>query len=135
MFVVIPAVPGGGTSGTAPAAGQTARGLQARLLQEPDLVDAVPEAGQVRIVRAAASGSDRLRGPLQHAKVEPALPRFEDAFMVLLRWTVGDSHRGACLIWCSYSAPLVGGVRSISRSRSSKIEDLDFCPFALERWR
>ena len=100
-----------------PPAGQTARGLQARLLQEPDLVDAVPEAGQVRIVRAAATGSDRLRGPLQHAKVEPALPRFEDAFMVLLRWTVGDSHRGACLIWCSYSAPLVGGVRSISRSR------------------
>jgi len=117
VFVVIPAVPGGGTSGTAPPAGQTARGLQARLLQEPDLVDAVPEAGQVRIVRAAATGSDRLRGPLQHAKVEPALPRFEDAFMVLLRWTVGDSHRGACLIWCSYSAPLVGGVRSISRSR------------------
>src|SRR5437773_3625707 len=43
-----------------PPAGQTARGLQARLLQEPDLVDAVPEAGQVRIVRAAATGSDRL---------------------------------------------------------------------------
>jgi ABC-2 type transport system ATP-binding protein len=74
-----------------PPAGQTARGFQARLLREPDVVDAVPEAGQVRIVRAAATGSDRLRGPLQHAKVEPVPPRFEDAFMVLLRRTVEDS--------------------------------------------
>jgi ABC-2 type transport system ATP-binding protein len=74
-----------------PPAGQSARGFQARLLQEPDVVDAVPEAGQVRIVRAAATGSDRLHGPLQHAKVKPVPPRFEDAFMVLLRRTVEDS--------------------------------------------
>src|SRR5205807_10263784 len=53
VFVVIPAVPGGGTSGTAPPAGQTARGLQARLLQEPDLVDAVPEG---------RAGAHRARG-------------------------------------------------------------------------
>jgi ABC-2 type transport system ATP-binding protein len=73
-----------------PPEGHTARGFQARLLQEPDVVDAVPEAGQVRIVRAAGTGSDRLRGPLRHAKLEPVPPRFEDAFMVLLRRTVED---------------------------------------------
>jgi ABC-2 type transport system ATP-binding protein len=73
-----------------PPEGHTARGFQARLLQEPDVVDAVPEAGQVRIVRAAGTGSN-LRGPFQHAKIEPVPPRFEDAFMVLLRRTVEDS--------------------------------------------
>ena len=73
-----------------PPTGQTARGFQARLLQDPDVVDAVPEAGQVRIVRVAGVGSDWLRGPLQDAKVEPVPPRFEDAFMVLLRQAVED---------------------------------------------
>src|SRR5262249_9411122 len=68
-----------------PPTGQTARGFQARLLQDPNVVDAVPEAGQVRIVRAAGAGSDRLRGPLRDAKVKPVPPRFEDAFMVLLQ--------------------------------------------------
>jgi len=52
-----------------PPTGQTARGFQARLLQDPNVVDAVPEAGQVRIVRAAGAGSDWLRGPLRDAKV------------------------------------------------------------------
>src|SRR6516225_6477193 len=73
-----------------PPTGQTARGFQARLLQEPNVVDAVPEAGQVRIVRAAGAGSDWLRGPLRDAKVKPVPPRFEDAFMVLLRQAVED---------------------------------------------
>jgi ABC-2 type transport system ATP-binding protein len=73
-----------------PPTGQTARGFQARLLQDPDVVDAVPEAGQVRIVRAAGAGGHWLRGPLQGAMVERVPPRFEDAFMVLLREAVGD---------------------------------------------
>jgi ABC-2 type transport system ATP-binding protein len=73
-----------------PPTGHTARGLQARLLQSPDVVDAVPEAGQVRIVRAAGAGSDWLPGPLQAAKIEPVPARFEDAFMVLLRQAVDD---------------------------------------------
>jgi ABC-2 type transport system ATP-binding protein len=73
-----------------PPTGQTARGFQARLLQDPNVVDAVPEAGQVRIVGAAGAGSDWLRGPLRHAKVKPVPPRFEDAFMVLLRQAVED---------------------------------------------
>ena len=34
-----------------PRAGQTPRALQARLLDEPDVIDAVPEGGRVRFVR------------------------------------------------------------------------------------
>jgi ABC-type multidrug transport system ATPase subunit len=41
-----------------PPPGRTARGLQARLLEESDVVDAVPEAGRVRVVRASESGGD-----------------------------------------------------------------------------
>ena len=73
-----------------PPPGHTARGLQARLLEEPDVIDAVPEAGCVRIVRAANAGRDLPIKLLANAKVEPAPPRFEDAFMVLLRQAVGN---------------------------------------------
>jgi ABC-2 type transport system ATP-binding protein len=69
-----------------PAAGWTARGLQARLLDDPGVVDAVPEGGQVRLVRA--SGEPVNDGPLTGAKVTPVPPRFEDGFMVLLRQVV-----------------------------------------------
>jgi pyoluteorin transport system ATP-binding protein len=73
-----------------PPPGRTARGLQARLLEESDVVDAVPEAGRVRVVRASESGDDLRRGLLANAKVEPVQPRFEDAFMVLLRRAAVD---------------------------------------------
>jgi ABC-2 type transport system ATP-binding protein len=51
------------------AAGQSARSVQSRLLDEPDVIDAVPDGGRVRIVRAAAdqatpdSARAGLRGP------------------------------------------------------------------------
>lgn len=69
-----------------PPVGQTARSLQARLLDDPAIIDAVPEGGLVRLVKAAAEGdnlatSDALEG----AKVEPAAAQFEDGFMTLLR--------------------------------------------------
>jgi len=70
-----------------PPPGQTARGLQARLLEEPGVIDAVPEAGRVRIVRAPGSERSAL---LADAKVDPVSPRFEDAFMVVLRQAVDD---------------------------------------------
>jgi ABC-2 type transport system ATP-binding protein len=78
-----------------PPTGQTARGLQARLLDEPDIVDAVPEGGRVRYVWAA-SGADPLAndGPLRDAAIVPAQPGFEDGFMILLR---GTSARGQAL--------------------------------------
>ena len=71
-----------------PPTGQTARGFQARLLDDPGIVDAVPEGGQVRFVRAAPeAGPVASVGPLQGAAVVAAQPRFEDGFMILLRGT------------------------------------------------
>jgi ABC-2 type transport system ATP-binding protein len=67
-----------------PSAGQTARGLQARLLDDPDVVDAVPEGGRVRFVAKSPSlhPSSLILHPL---KITPVESRFEDGFMVLLR--------------------------------------------------
>jgi ABC-2 type transport system ATP-binding protein len=73
-----------------PPPGQTARGLQARLLEEPSVIDAVPEAGRVRVVRADGTTGEVSSGLLAGAKVEPVSPRFEDAFMVVLRQAVDD---------------------------------------------
>jgi ABC-2 type transport system ATP-binding protein len=56
--------------------GEPARMLQSRLLDDPNVVDAVPEAGKVRVV--AAKGAAPESG-------EPVPPRFEDGFMILLR--------------------------------------------------
>lgn len=69
--------------------GATARSLQAQLFKHPEIVDAVPEAGLVRIVTHEPK-------PPQHAErdgciiYEPAKPRFEDGFMVLFRAAVGN---------------------------------------------
>ncbi|HWY88687.1 MAG TPA: ATP-binding cassette domain-containing protein, partial [Gemmataceae bacterium] len=65
-----------------PPPGQTARGLQARLLNQPGVVDAVPEGGQVRLVRSDVGAA--LEGPLKDADARPVEARFEDGFMVLL---------------------------------------------------
>jgi len=70
-----------------PPPGQTARGLQARLLDDPDVVDAVPEAGRVRFVSGGKAAGRTANSLLADAKVTPAAPRFEDGFMVLLRRT------------------------------------------------
>jgi ABC-2 type transport system ATP-binding protein len=71
-----------------PASGQSARTLQARLLDRPDIVDAVPDAGRVRLVRgavAAESVSVQHSPALHDLNVNPVAPRFEDGFMILLR--------------------------------------------------
>lgn len=60
-----------------PAPGENARSLQARLLDDPQTVDAVPDAGSVRVVHSAAARTE--------AGESPAEPRFEDGFMILLR--------------------------------------------------
>ena len=88
-----------------PPPGQRARALQARLLNEPYIVDAVPEGGKVRIVMKDKGEriKDKLdpnsikdkfgpNSPLVGATVVPVEPRFEDGFMVLLRqtWRQGD---------------------------------------------
>jgi ABC-2 type transport system ATP-binding protein len=71
-----------------PATPRDARSLQARLLDQPDIIDAVPDAGRVRLVRSLenrAAGTDEL---LRGLPVEPVAASFEDGFMVLLRRTV-----------------------------------------------
>jgi len=68
-----------------PGPGNTARSLQARLLDDPDVIDAVPDGGLVRIVCAGESPGPRGVAGLMPTPVEP---RFEDGFMVLLRGTV-----------------------------------------------
>jgi ABC-2 type transport system ATP-binding protein len=78
-----------------PPPGRTARGLQARLLDDPHVVDAVPEAGRVRFVCAQA-GEPPANALFADAQVEPAAPRFEDGFMVLLRQTA-DSQQAAAM--------------------------------------
>ncbi len=61
-----------------PADGSSPRRLQAQLIDRDDIIDAVPDGGRVRIVRA-----EQPSAPLDDA--QPATPRFEDGFMVLLR--------------------------------------------------
>jgi len=69
-----------------PATGQSARSLQARLLDQPGIVDAVPDGGRVRFVRGiAAADAEASQISLQALVVDPVPPRFEDGFMMLLR--------------------------------------------------
>jgi ABC-2 type transport system ATP-binding protein len=67
-----------------PSGGRTAHGVQARLLDDPDVLDAVPDGGRVRIVETESAR--RVEG------AEPVKPRFEDGFMVLLRRVEGRTH-------------------------------------------
>ena len=66
-----------------PPPGQTPRGLQARLFEDENIVDAVPDGGRVRFVRGEkeAGTTEYLRD----VRIEPVEPRFEDGFMIILR--------------------------------------------------
>ena len=75
-------------------AGATARSLQARLFRHEGVVDAVPEAGKVRVV-AGASGPPGAGADDGGISFEPVSPRFEDGFMVLFRAAVGERHASA----------------------------------------
>jgi len=71
-----------------PGPGNTARRLQARLLDDPDIVDAVPDGGLVRLVRSGDSvGGASARERIAGLEATPVASRFEDGFMVLLRGT------------------------------------------------
>jgi ABC-2 type transport system ATP-binding protein len=85
---------------------QKARELQARLLDDPDVLDAVPEAGHVRIVLAnqqEKKQGDKKREEklirLDHSSLtlQPTDPRFEDGFMVLLRQSVAQEPIGGSM--------------------------------------
>jgi ABC-2 type transport system ATP-binding protein len=72
-----------------PPSGMKARDFQARLLADPDVIDAVPECGEVRLVsQASSSGPEASRFAGVTARPTPA--RFEDGFMVLLHQARGD---------------------------------------------
>ncbi len=95
--------------------GESARRMQARLLDDPAVIDAVPDGGQVRWVLSHAAGPEEREAPsgrvasldptasggtqdspadLRGASAElagsPVEPRFEDGFMVLLRQTAAQ---------------------------------------------
>jgi ABC-2 type transport system ATP-binding protein len=83
-----------------PPAGQTARGLQVRLLDDPGVVDAVPEGGRVRFVRTQSVPGNRHPredDPLMDVAVTPARAQFEDGFMVLLRQAMTRQHVAALM--------------------------------------
>jgi len=69
--------------------GVTARSLQARLFKHPGIVDAVPEAGIVRIVTRQSKPPVEDEGDARII-YEPTSPRFEDGFMMLFRAAVGE---------------------------------------------
>jgi ABC-2 type transport system ATP-binding protein len=71
-----------------PPKDQAPRELQAKLLDEADVVDASPEAGQVRVVRAELAS-----GALAGLDPAPTPARFEDGFMILLQPTGDEAAR------------------------------------------
>jgi pyoluteorin transport system ATP-binding protein len=116
----ITAVARGRTFLAKPPAGQGARSVQARLLDDPAVIDAVPEAGRVRFVQAQAASGEVPSGaaatPLaEHGSTQalhagngaslladldsaPIEPRFEDGFMVLLRRAVAHQNAAAIVL-------------------------------------
>jgi ABC-2 type transport system ATP-binding protein len=67
-----------------PQEGIKPRDFQARLLEEPDIIDAVPEGGQIRLVSQGSSGQSG-HGMFAGVIAQPTPARFEDGFMVLLQ--------------------------------------------------
>ncbi len=71
-----------------PAAGRSARSLQARLLDQPDIIDAVPDGGRVRFIRSSTTdpvSALQVHDALDSLNVVPVAPRLEDGFMILLQ--------------------------------------------------
>ncbi len=69
-----------------PREGESARALQARLIDAREVVvDAVPEGGQVRFIRRADASDGAVAQLLDGLPVKPVPARLEDGFMMLLR--------------------------------------------------
>ncbi|CAN7332329.1 ATP-binding cassette domain-containing protein [Variovorax paradoxus] len=70
----------------APPEGEAPRLMQARLLDaRQQIVDAVPQGGEVHFIRRPDADDAALEKLLAGARAEPAPPRLEDGFMTLLR--------------------------------------------------
>jgi ABC-2 type transport system ATP-binding protein len=78
-----------------PRPGVRPRQVQARLMHDPAVVDAVPEGGRVRFVTTAPDARPDLA--IATGEPEPAEPRFEDGFMVKLREAAGEHHHGGAV--------------------------------------
>jgi ABC-2 type transport system ATP-binding protein len=98
--VQVTALAAGRTFVADPPADRTARGLQSRLLDDPQVIDAVPEGGRVRFVWAGSAPGD-VRAPaddiLAGVAVAPVPARFEDGFMALLRQSTDQGHSAAAM--------------------------------------
>jgi len=70
--------------------GVPARSLQARLFALPGIVDAVPEAGRVRVVRRREQMEEPLALEGLPLETEATEARFEDAFMMLFDRVAGE---------------------------------------------
>ena len=68
-----------------PGPGVSVRSLQARMLDDPEVIDAVPDGGRVRLVRSQAAAPGAGPPTIEGLVAIPVAPRFEDGFMVLLR--------------------------------------------------
>ncbi len=93
-----------------PAAGEPARELQAALLGDARVIDALPEGGEVRLVVAevgAPSGDSKTEDSetLRRAHVRPVEPRFEDGFMILLRQAVPAHSFAAGAMTLAHAIP------------------------------
>ncbi|MBI2823401.1 MAG: ABC transporter ATP-binding protein/permease [Planctomycetia bacterium] len=75
-----------------PAPGQAASVLQAQFLDDPQVVDAVPEGGRVRFVLTESAVTVGQHEEIRHgaAAVEPVEARFEDGFMALVRQATSE---------------------------------------------
>lgn len=93
-----------------PPAGSTARGVQARLLDERGVLDTVPDGGRVRVVLDAGTALPHVP---DGTELHPASARFEDGFMVLLKQSMPRpddarvTHREAVTTRPSEGAPMV----------------------------
>jgi len=77
--------------------GMSPRSLQARLFALPGIIDAVPESGQVRVVRETADDS-AVSVDESEVFLSPVAPRFEDGFMVLFARVAGERARNTITV-------------------------------------
>jgi ABC-2 type transport system ATP-binding protein len=114
-----------------------ARDLQAQLLALPNVIDAVPECGQVRLIADASSGGSESR-PFAGISALPTPARFEDGFMVLLYQAAGG--KAADKQAPALQEPAIGGapgdtvveVHDLVR-RFGKFVAVDRVSFAVQR--
>ena len=119
-----------------PKPGDTARSLQARIIDQPGVIDAVPDGGRVRLVRAEV-GTQIDPATLGAAAVQPAPPRFEDGFMVLLEKGAHAEAEQAASITLARSIPRDGAapvvqVRDLVR-RFGEFTAVDHISFEVKR--